>query len=203
MIFELSQIVAWLLKYRYFVLFPITLFEGPIITVIAGYFSSLNFFNFYVAYGVVVLGDTIGDLLYYAAGRWGRWRFLGKWGKLIDVEENRVAKMEKYFGRHAGKTLFFGKFGYGVVGTMLFASGMANVSLSRFLIFTFPATLIKSMLLLLVGFYFGYAYKQIALYLDYTSYIMIGIAVLLLLIYFYFQRRAKKILERGNNNTIN
>ena len=83
---------------------------------------------------------------------------------------------------------------------MLFASGVANVSFSRFLAFTFPATLIKSMMLLLIGFYFGYAYKRIALYLDYTSYIMIVAAVLLVVIYFYFQRRAKKILENNKNN---
>lgn len=197
---DLALVISWLLKFRYLILFPVTLFEGPIITVIAGYFSSLNFFNLYVVYGVVVLGDTVGDLLYYAAGRWGRWRFCRRWGKLLDVEESRVARMERYFGKHAGKTLFFGKFGYGFVGTMLFTSGVAGVSLARFLVFTFPATLIKSMLLLLIGFYFGYAYKKIALYLDYTSYAMIGAAVILLLVYFYFQRRARKILENNNKN---
>lgn len=201
MIFEAAQIFSLLRAYKYILLFPATLFEGPVITVIAGYLSSLKFLNFFVAYAVVVAGDTVGDLLYYAAGRWGRWKFFRRWQKLFDTKESKIAKMEKYFGRHAGKTLFFGKFGYGVVGSMLFASGLADVSLSSFLIFTFPATLMKSMMLLLVGFYFGYAYKQIAFYLDYTSYIMIGAVIILLMLYFYLQKRAKKILE--NNNTTN
>ncbi len=197
---DLSLIILWLLKYRYLILFPVTLFEGPIITVIAGYLSSLGFLNFYIAYIIVVLGDTAGDLLYYAAGRWGRWQFSKKWGYLFDIEEGKAAKMEKYFSRHAGKTLFVGKFGYGFVGSLLFASGIANVSVLRFLAFTFPATLIKSMMLLLVGFYFGYAYKRIAVYLDYTSYIMVATAILLVIIYFSFQRRAKKMLENNKNN---
>jgi membrane protein DedA with SNARE-associated domain len=64
MIFTLSQIINWLEVYKYFVLFPVTIFEGPIITVIAGYLSSLGFLNFYVAYGVIVLGDTVGDILF-------------------------------------------------------------------------------------------------------------------------------------------
>ena len=198
--FDPSLIISWLLKYKYLILFPITLFEGPIITIIAGYLSSLGFLNFYIAYAIVVLGDTTGDLLYYVAGRWGRWQFCRKWGNLLDVQEGKVAKMEKYFGRHAGKTLFIGKFGYGFVGSLLFASGIANVSLVRFLAFTFPATLIKSMTILLIGFYFGYAYQKIKIYFDYTSYIMIVAAILLVAIYFYFQRRAKKILENSKNN---
>jgi membrane protein DedA with SNARE-associated domain len=103
--------------------------------------------------------------------------------------------MEKYFEKHAGKTLFLGKFGYGVVGTLLFASGVAKVRFSQFIIHTLPATLIKSMMILLVGFYFGYAYQQIKIYLDYASYLMIGTAIILLVIYFYFQRRAKRMLE--------
>jgi membrane protein DedA with SNARE-associated domain len=197
--FDPSLIISWIVKYRYLVLLP-TIFEGPIITVIAGYLSFLGFLNFYIAYAIIVLGDTIGDILCYATGRWGRWKFFKKWGELLDLEKSKVAKMEKYFGRHAGKTLFVGKFGYGIVASLLFASGVANVSFSRFLAFTFPATLIKSMMLLLIGFYFGYAYKRIALYLDYTSYIMIVAAILLVAIYFYFQRRAKKILENNKNN---
>lgn len=200
MFVELSQIVDWLLKYRYFILFPITLFEGPIITVIAGYLASLNIFNGWIVYLIVVLGDTSGDILYYAAGRWGRWKFCERWGRLFDVEENKVAKMEKYFSRHAGKTLFIGKFGYGVVGSLLFASGVANISLTRFLMFTFPATLIKSMMLLLVGFYFGSAYREIKVYFDYTSYIMIGLAIILIVVYLYIQRRAQKLIEAKNNN---
>jgi len=198
MLIETAQIIALLEAYKYLILFPATLFEGPVITVIAGYLSSLNFLNFFIVYAVVVAGDTVGDLLYYAAGRWGRWKFFRRWQKLFDVNEGKIAKMEKYFGKHAGKTLFFGKFGYGIVGSMLFASGLANVSLSIFLIFTFPATLMKSMMLLLIGFYFGYAYKQIALYLDYVSYMMIGAAVILLLSYFYLQNRAKKLLKNNN-----
>lgn len=194
--FDLTLIISWLLKYKYLVLLP-TIFEGPIITVIAGYLSSLGFLNFYIAYAIIVLGDTIGDILCYAAGRWGRWKFFQKWGEIIDIEKSKVIKMEKYFGRHAGKTLFVGKFGYGIVASLLFASGVANVSFSRFLAFTFPATLMKSMMLLLVGFYFGYAYKRIALYLDYTSYIMVATAILLVVLYFYFQKRAGKML--GDN----
>lgn len=198
MFIETTQVIGLLEVYKYFLLFPVTIFEGPIVTVVAGYLTIFGFLNFYIAYGVVVLGDTVGDILYYSAGRLGRWKFCRKWGNAVDLKESKVARMEKYFGRHAGKTLFFGKFGYGVVGSLLFASGLAGVSLSRFLFFTFFATLIKSMILLLIGFYFGYAYKQIAIYFDYASYIMVAAAIILISVYFYLQSRAKKIIEKNN-----
>lgn len=196
MFIETAQIINLLETHKYLILFPVTIFEGPLITIIAGYLSSFGFLNFFIAYGVIVLGDTVGDILYYSAGRWGRWKFFRQWKRFLDVKESLVGKMEKYFGRHSGKTLFLGKFGYGIVGSLLFASGLAGVSLFRFLLFTFPATLIKSMILLLIGFYFGYAYKQIAFYLDYSSYTMIGVAVILILVYFYLQNRAKKIIRK-------
>jgi len=198
MLLELSQIIGWLLKYKYFILFPFAVLEGPIVTVIAGYLSSMNLLNFWIVYGVVVLGDTVGDILYFAAGKWGRMKFCRRWGRFLDMRIERVERLEKYFAKHAGKTLFWGKFGYGVVGTLMFAAGIADVSFMRFLGFTFIATLIKSMILVQIGFYFGYAYEQIKIYLDYTSYITIALAILLILIYIYFQRRAKNILENNN-----
>src|SRR4030043_408463 len=140
MLFELTQIIAWLAKYKYFVLFPFAVLEGPIVTVIAGYLSSMNLLNFWIVYGGV--------------------------------------------------------------GTLMFAAGIADVSFMRFLGFTFLATLIKSMILVQIGFYFGYAYEQIKIYLDYTSYITIALAILLILIYIYFQRRAKKLLENNKNNNL-
>jgi len=200
MIFTLSQIIIWLETYRYFVLFPVTIVEGPIITIIAGSLTSGGLFNFWIVYAIAIMGDTIGDTLYFLAGKWGGRRFRRNWGKLLDVRLERAAKLEKYFKKHAGKTLFWGKFGYGIVGTLLFTAGVADVPYGKFITFTFLATLVKSFILLLVGFYFGYAYAQIKYYLDFTSYLMIASAILLLLIYLYFQRRSKKILHLENNN---
>lgn len=198
--FTLAQIFYWLQIYKYFVLFPFTVFEGPIITIIAGYLASLGFLNIFIVYGVVILGDTAGDIMYYAAGKWGRLNFCQRWGHYFGATVEKVEVLEKYFERHAGKTLFWGKFGYGIVCALLFTAGVANVPFNRFLGYTFLATILKCAILLLIGFNFGYAYVKIQAYLDYTSYATIIFAVLLLLVYLFIQRFVKKFFERKDNN---
>ena len=63
--FSLSQLFVLLTQHRYILLFPITVAEGPIITVIAGYLSHLGFFDWFVTYIIVVTGDLTGDIIYY------------------------------------------------------------------------------------------------------------------------------------------
>lgn len=67
-----QQIISLLTAYKYFFLFPIVVVEGPIITVIAGFLSSLGYLNIIIAYLVVVAGDIVGDSAYYAIGFYGR-----------------------------------------------------------------------------------------------------------------------------------
>ena len=59
--FSLDQIIGWLLVYKYFILFPVMVIEGPIITIIAGFLSSLELLNPFLVYVVVVIADLTGS----------------------------------------------------------------------------------------------------------------------------------------------
>ena len=48
MILGMSKIILLLLKYRYFFLFPVAVFEGPIISVLAGFLVSQQVFGFWM-----------------------------------------------------------------------------------------------------------------------------------------------------------
>ena len=100
MIFSLSQILGWLIQYKYIVLFPIMVFEGPIITILAGFLSSLGYLNIFIAYGIVVMGDIVGDSLYYAAGRWSKQFIFTRWGRYIGVTTERMTLLRRFFARH-------------------------------------------------------------------------------------------------------
>jgi membrane protein DedA with SNARE-associated domain len=52
--FSLIQVIGWLVHYKYVVLFPIMVVEGPIITVLAGFLASLGSLNLLAAYSIVV-----------------------------------------------------------------------------------------------------------------------------------------------------
>ena len=60
-----DAVIAILINYGYFLLFPIAVLEGPIISVIAGFLVLQGYFNILLVYAVMVVADLTGDFLYY------------------------------------------------------------------------------------------------------------------------------------------
>lgn len=183
MFISLQDIINWLIIYKYLVIFPITIVEGPIVTIIAGFLAAHGLLNVFIVFPVIVFGDLTGDILYYLIGRWGRDSFIVKWGYLIGLNENRINKLEKHFEQHSGKTLIFGKISHGIGSAFLMAAGVAKMPIRDFLWFNLVGTLPKSLILLIVGYYFGQAYKQIRTYFDYTALIFVTGLVVILILY--------------------
>jgi membrane-associated protein len=183
MVIPLQEVAQWIFSYKYLVLFPVMVVEGPIITIIAGFLVSLGHLNGLATYLVLVAGDVTGDSIYYAIGRWSKGPFFGRWGRFWGLTERRLRQLEKYFYRHKTKTLLIGKWSHAIGAPILAAAGLARVPYEKFLAINFVATLPKTLLLLLIGFYFGRSYKRIATYLDYTAIVMIALAALLVVLF--------------------
>ena len=188
---SLDQILLWLTQYKFFALFPLTVAEGPVITVIAGFFSSLNYLNFWLAYAIIIAGDLAGDTLHYLIGRLGGERFIARWGRYIGVGQEQVLSLEKQFDKRGGQLLFIGKMSHGIGGAFLVAAGIIKMPFDKFIFSNMLATLLKSLLLLLLGFYFGHALSTINTYLERISLIALGAAILAALIYFFYFRKKK------------
>lgn len=192
MFFPLPVLVQWLLHYKYFLFFPIVVIEGPIITIIAGFLSSLNQMNFYIAYALAIAGDLTGDSMYYCLGRWGGSSYLARRIKYLGLTKERAAHLEGYFSRHVGKTLVLTKFTQGIGFAVLTAAGLAKVPYRKFLWYNLLPTIPKSFVLLLIGFYYGKAYLRIDEYINYVSFAIFSLALFYLLIYFL----GRKLLNR-------
>jgi membrane protein DedA with SNARE-associated domain len=186
-----DQVLAWLLLYKYQLLFPVLVFEGPITTVIAGFLASLGTLSFAFTYVLAVVADLVGDTLYYAVGRYGIQRRVDRWAGYLWISPQQIDRLKGQFGRHAGKTLLTAKMTHGVGGLVLVSAGAAGIPYPTFLWFNALGTLPKSLALLLVGYYFGYEYHAINAYLESIALITIGvvlIASLVACIYYYCRR---------------
>ncbi len=161
-----DSIVSLLLLYKYLILFPIMVFEGPIVTIIAGFLISLGVMSWPITYIIIVAGDLVGDLMFYYIGKIGRLKWIRRWGKYIGLNENRVEKVEKFFREHPAKTLLFGKLSHVVGAPVIIAAGLAKMPVLNFLWWNLLGTLPKSFAILIVGFYFGQAYVMINHYLN-------------------------------------
>ncbi len=174
----LTQLLPPLAHYRYLLLFPLLVVEGPIITIIAGFLISLGSLNFPLAYGLAVTADLVGDTLYYLAGRYGANRVVDRWGKYLGVSWEKIDAFKRRFERHIGKTLLTGKLTHGAGGLILLAAGVARVPYLTFLWFNLLGTLPKSLVLLLLGYYFGHGYRRNNHYLTDVALLTMSLVVL-------------------------
>ena len=188
---DLSQIMQLLIQYKYLILFPIVVVEGPIATIAAGFILSLGYMNFFAVYLVIMVGDIAGDAVYYVMGRFGGRHFVERWGRYIGLNPERVFHFEKHFEKHGGKTLLLGKLAHGIGAIFLIAAGLTRMSFLKFISANFFATLIKSLALLLIGFYFGQALVKINSILEFVGAMSIsaGIIILLMFISYYYNKK--------------
>ena len=148
-----------------------------------------------ICYPLIVVGDVIGDVFMYAQGRWGGKPAVLKWGHHFGIKPEVIVRLEEHFENHPGKTLIFGKISHFFGGPVLIAAGMARMRLSKFLWFNFLATLPKSLILLLVGFYFGEAYVKLDKFLTFAG-LAAGILIVLCTVaYFIIAKVSKKYLN--------
>jgi membrane protein DedA with SNARE-associated domain len=195
--FSLNTLFGWVLTYRYAVLLPIAVAEGPIISVIAGFLVSIHVMEFWIAFGILVLGDMLGDMLLYGVGRWGRNSLVLRWGPKFGATPERMEKFEKLFKNNAKKTLLFGKWGHAFGFPILVSAGVVKESFYEFLWVNTASTIPKTLFFLAVGFYFGAAYSVIDKYFTYAVIAIMAITVIAVLAYWL----AGKIARHYFNET--
>lgn len=179
-----AEIIQLLTTYKYLILLPISIIEGPIIAIIAGFLCSTKILNIPATYGILLLGDWCGDTLYYAIGRWGGRPLIRKWGHLLGFTESKVLKIEEHFEKNSVKTLMIGKT-QAIGGVFLAAAGLSKMPYGKFMIINIIGSIPKIIVFLSVGYFSGATFEAMNKYLG--IYGAIGSAALILIggIYFF------------------
>jgi membrane protein DedA with SNARE-associated domain len=190
--FEIQQIIAWLYIYKYLVIFPLIILEGPITSVICGFLSSVNILNIFIVYPVLVVADLVGDLLYYSLGRWGGSRFVRKYIKLFRLSEKTMTRIENHFDKHTKKTIIIGKISHAFGAPILIAAGIVKVRLYEIFWSNIVVTIPKYLVLLIVGYYFGVILINNA---EYFSIILLSLGILIILVVLLYNRIKRKLAK--------
>ena len=203
-----DQVVALVDQYKYLILLPFTVFEGPIATVIGGFLASIGVLNFFGVFAISLLGDFLGDSMWWAIGRSSRGRFLSRILHRMGMSKDRFLRVESHFRNNGAKTLFIGKFIYGLETVTLAAAGAAKVPYWRFTFYTVLPSIPKSFFFTVIGYYFGHAYLTISRYLDNAA-LLIGIVVPILIALFIVYRfglkklAARKVVNSNDEENTN
>jgi membrane protein DedA with SNARE-associated domain len=193
---QFTTLQQWLLEYRYWIIFPITLIEGPVLMVLCGILWKLGYFSFAPLFFVLAVADLAADVIWYAAGRWGGHKFVRTYGKYLGLDEALILKVERRFLDHGGKILFLSKItmGLGLAIAIIVAAGMMRVNFRKFLLINGLGQAFWTLTLLSVGYFFGNFYHQIDKGFRYAS-----LAGFIILVYFiltgfksYLRKRTEK-----------
>lgn len=192
-----ASLLALLHTYRYWVLFPLAFFEGPIIALIAGLFVSQGYLEAFPTYIILSLGDIVPDTLYYWIGRLSHQaNFLARYGHRFGISKDRLHAIEQLWQRHTFKSVLFSKWAYGMSTPLLLSAGLARVPAKKYISYIVPIVLMQYAVLLVIGYYFGSSYQLISMYVKDAGWVIAAGVVIFLVIYFIVARSAKRKLLR-------
>lgn len=191
----MEYLYTLILTYKYVILLPIAVIEGPIIVIIASFLASQGLMNIYVIYIIAILGNLIGDSIYYSIGRIGRHTFIAKYGKYIGITDERVRVTEEHYKNHLLKTILISKTLNAGIEIFLVTAGIAKVNYKKFIGGILLIEIPKNIVIVLVGYYFGKSYVLIGHYLDnyfLAAIIFVAVLAILFFIYRFFKNRKAK-----------
>lgn len=183
--------IKLLLTYKYIIIIPLAIAEGPIISVICGFLTTLNVFNPLVVYLVMVLGDITGDGIFYYIGHKGKKLF-----RYFKINEEKIEKAKIYFENNHKKAIAGSKIMWGIGTAGLIAAGALHVPYKRYFKTCALYSLAQSFIMIMLGVFFGQAYEIIGKYFNYYSSI-ISVVALAAILFFIFMRKYKMSLKKN------
>src|SRR3989344_1039375 len=192
----MEQIVPILTKYGYFILFPMAVLEGPLVSLAAGFLVYLGYFQFFSAYGILLLGDIIPDVICYYIGRFGNKK------KLIEKHSSgsgfilrNLPLVRNLWQNHGKKTMFLSKLAYSLRIPFLISAGLVEMPFRKFISYAVPVSLFQYGVIMTVGYLLGHSYQLAGRYIQYTYNIMAAILMLFIVSYIFISKYARRQIE--------
>jgi membrane protein DedA with SNARE-associated domain len=191
-----QHIFEFLRHYGYWGMLPLMTIEGPVATIISALLAALGAFNVFVVLIFSIAGDMIGDIILYWLGYRHGMGFVRHVGKYIGITEKLVLKMEKYFVRHGGKTIFAVKSTTGLCWATFVAAGIVKMDFKKFVRYSFFGGVVWSSFLVIMGYFYGYLWREIKQSISWIGWIIFFAAIItFVIITIYKKYQAKKILR--------
>lgn len=141
--------------------FVLAIFEGPIVSVVAGWLVRLGYMEFVPVLAVCIAADLIGDTLYYCVGSYSNRSLPRRLFPGVFARAEKLSAILAQFHTNGGRIVFIAKITHSLGFAALIAAGAARMSFPVFLWFNFLAAIPKSLFFILVGYGMGQAYSAI------------------------------------------
>ncbi|MDQ6814466.1 MAG: VTT domain-containing protein [Bacteroidota bacterium] len=189
----MQYIIHLLTQYKYYILFPLAIVEGPIIAVIAGFLCNNGFMNPLIVYPIIVAGDIVGDSGCYLLGRLGVPSFIKRIARWFGVTDEKIKRVRVLFNTNPNKIVGLSKIILGVGVAGIYLAGNSRVPFTRFLLICLVVSALQYVFYLGLGLLFGSAYLHINQYLN--NFAAINITIVLAIILFLLIKYLKNKYE--------
>lgn len=194
---SLDAISQTIIEYRYWILIPLSIIEGPIVAFAAGALASLGYFNVFALGIFFFIRDMGMDAIYYGLGYYGgKSKRALRVMKFLKIHEGHLDEIRRLWIKHPGRTMFLGKLSYGVASSFVALAGMIRMPMKLFFGYGAIVAIVQFWSLLALGYFFGASLGGTAArVIDNIQLAAIGITVLASVYYivsFYMRGELKK-----------
>ena len=160
----LNNALGFAAYFRYPLIAVGTVIEGPILMIASGFLYRTGFFELAPLFVSIMIGDLLGDILWYCLGKYVADPVLKKDGKFVGITPERFEKIKGLFSRYHERILIFSKLtlGLGFAVGILTVAGMTRVSFKRFIIINAIGEIFLVSTLIAIGYFFGEVYLKIS-----------------------------------------
>jgi membrane protein DedA with SNARE-associated domain len=185
-----------MIHYGYVAIFILSALESACIPIpsevvlpYGGYLAAQHALNVTGVIVIATIANLVGGLVTYYIGRYGGRALVLRYGRFILLNKNHLDWSEAWFEKRGELTVLIGRLLPAVRTFISLPAGMAQMSVSRFIIFTILGALPWNIALSLTGYYLGRNWSVVDAHLKPLTYF--GAVVLVVGIVWFWSRRKR------------
>ena len=176
--------------------------SGDVVLFAGGWFSNIGRATLPLVMLSGFAGALTSDNAIYWIGRIGGRTLIGRILKMrflhFLINEKNLAKVERYFETHGGKTVFVGRFGPGLRSMTPLFAGVSRMKYFEFLPYNLSAAAVWAVAYTLVGYAFGSYWSDLLAVAKSFGYGIIALVVLVLGASYLLRSRRRRKGQREN-----
>jgi membrane protein DedA with SNARE-associated domain len=133
---------------------------SEVILPLAGFYVGEGLLAFVPAVAAATLGSLAGALALYALGRFGGRPLVLRYGRLLRVDEPRLARAEGWFDRHGDAVVLLGRMVPGARSIVSIPAGLTEMPVLRFSLLTAVGSTVWNAALIGAGMALGDNWEQ-------------------------------------------
>ncbi len=168
---------------------------GELVLFAAAALAGQDVFNIYAVFAVSFVATVTGSIIGYFIGRKAGIPLLKRFSKKL-YSERLLEKSDEFFKQYGAVAIIFGRFVMGVRAFISLIAGTSDMKFGLFLFYTIISAFVWTVLVTLLGFFFGRSIDALAKIFGIAGAVILVIIILILIIIYLRKKRR----ERKNTN---